>query len=564
MKKSLFFVVILFTTTFLFSQEILKSQEEEYLDFYSLQGLTERPYLTYRTLSDNDWNTDKLEEEGHIWAEKALGTKFILWESDFSNINQNKISSFFINGIKPEIAVKTYGPEWFNSVNSSLPNGQNDGALWQGRGYNTSFSTGLRLEGYGLELTFKPQIAFSQNMAFDLLPAVYESPYSHYLRGSSIDYPQRFGDKEFWTFDWGDSEIRYSWYSVTMGFGTESIWLGPAYMNPILHSNNAPTYPKFDIGLRKTKIAFPIKKTNSDNDFNNSDYLNLGYIEGRIWVGKLSESDYFDTNPANNNNLISGITASYAPSFMPGFTLGLTKVCLAKWTEKAWKYINPFYKENDVFGPGEDMKMSVSFDYVLPQSEAEVYAEFGIDDHLQGGWLGKYFKYPWDTMCYLFGFKKNFSFKNENLKGQLIFETCSFEMPQNRTYDGWAYFFYGHGQILQGYTNKGQVLGSPLGIGGNGQLLQYNLYYPKGVGSLLAYRCNPNDTYAYTSIKNDNLFYRGELLLKIKNTFFITDFISVSCGIGDNMIWNPMYKYNTEVPTYTDNWIFDFSVKMSF
>ncbi|MBR6143149.1 MAG: hypothetical protein IKQ23_02580, partial [Treponema sp.] len=39
----------------IFSQEALKSTEEEYYDYLSLQGLAERPTLGYRTLSDNEW-----------------------------------------------------------------------------------------------------------------------------------------------------------------------------------------------------------------------------------------------------------------------------------------------------------------------------------------------------------------------------------------------------------------------------------------------------------------------------------------------------------------------------
>lgn len=38
-----------------YSQEALKSTEEEYFDFLSLLGLTERPALNYRTLSDSVW-----------------------------------------------------------------------------------------------------------------------------------------------------------------------------------------------------------------------------------------------------------------------------------------------------------------------------------------------------------------------------------------------------------------------------------------------------------------------------------------------------------------------------
>ena len=65
------------------------------------------------------------------------------------------------------INLKIYGPEWYNSYNTEAPWGGNDGALWQGRGYNTSITTGARLEAYGFELTLKPNFFNSQNSSFD-------------------------------------------------------------------------------------------------------------------------------------------------------------------------------------------------------------------------------------------------------------------------------------------------------------------------------------------------------------------------------------------------------------
>ena len=52
MKKFLLFVQVLLITSFLFSQEILNSTEDKYLDFLTLYGIVEKPTLTYKTLSD--------------------------------------------------------------------------------------------------------------------------------------------------------------------------------------------------------------------------------------------------------------------------------------------------------------------------------------------------------------------------------------------------------------------------------------------------------------------------------------------------------------------------------
>jgi hypothetical protein len=121
----------------LYSQEALKSHEEDYYDFLALQGLTERPALNYRTLSDSLWAIDG--DAAHPWRDRNLGT-----------------TRFFFNDA---LRLKIYGPGLFMSANTAAPYGQNDGALWQGRGFNTSLTGGFRLEAYGIEATFKPQLS---------------------------------------------------------------------------------------------------------------------------------------------------------------------------------------------------------------------------------------------------------------------------------------------------------------------------------------------------------------------------------------------------------------------
>ena len=198
MKKINFIMpIVLSVFSSIFAQETLKSTEEEYYDFLSLTGAAERPTLNYRTLSDSEW---QVTDEKHLWKDNNLGTKRTLYESDSTETN------WFTAGIDRSVKLKLYDPEWFNSYNTKAPYGQNDGALWQGKGYNTSLTAGARLEAFGFEATFKPQVSWSQNREFDYMPGVYGSEYSYFWKGN-IDLVQRYGDSSFWTFDWGDTEI---------------------------------------------------------------------------------------------------------------------------------------------------------------------------------------------------------------------------------------------------------------------------------------------------------------------------------------------------------------------
>ncbi|MCR5171610.1 MAG: hypothetical protein K6B73_01925, partial [Treponema sp.] len=60
-KKLLFAAFILFAAFNLTAQEALKSIEEEYYDFLALDGVTERPALNFRTMSNSIWSIKETE-----------------------------------------------------------------------------------------------------------------------------------------------------------------------------------------------------------------------------------------------------------------------------------------------------------------------------------------------------------------------------------------------------------------------------------------------------------------------------------------------------------------------
>jgi len=503
------------------AQEALKSIEEEYYDFLALQGLTERPTLNYRTLSDSVWKID--EEADHPWHDNNLGVFHPLF-GDFR--------------------MRVYGPELFMSANTAAPYGQNDGVLWQGRGFNALFKGGVRFEGYGVELTLLPHFAFSQNADFDIMPSNYDSEYGYfwgYAHNIGADAPQRFGDKPFFDWDFGDSEIRYTWKTLTVGFGTQAIWLGPSYLNSMLHSNNAPAYLKFDIGLRRQKVTIP--------------WINwyAGDVEARLWVGRLSESDYFDSDDTNNFTMFHGLSISYAPSFLPGLTLFANRVCLVPWDWENLDYILPKAKVNTI----EDQKASFGFSWVFPQVGFELYGELGIDDFVPDNELG-YIRHPFHTTVYTTGLKKVLQIiPSKKIYGEIIFEANWMEMTQDFQFE-WPFSFYFHHQIIHGYTNKGQWLGNGLGSGGNSQYISFSIYYPCGSSSIFIQRNNPDNNYLY---KNAIFDTADNIMLRAKNkdhnkanfniglsTLFLTKYkLNITSSIVYNLIINPFYE-RTEAP----------------
>ncbi|MDR1421184.1 MAG: capsule assembly Wzi family protein [Treponema sp.] len=505
--KRIIVPVLLFGVTFgLFSQETLVSDTERYYDFLALRGLTARPYLNYRTLSDSAWKID--EGTNHPWQDNKLFSRYTLHENIF---------------------LRLYGPELFTSFNTAFPYGQNDGALWQGKGFNMSVSAGVRFEGYGFELTFKPQFVFSQNLKFGIINSnYYDSPYGYvwgYHHNAGIDAPQRFGDRAFFEYDWGDSEIRYTWKTLTAGFGTQAIWLGPAYLNPILHSNNAPSYPKFDIGIRRQSVTIPW-----------IDWY-AGDIEARLWIGRLSESDYFDNDPSNNLVMFHGLAMAYAPSFLPGLTLSVNRVNMVPWTWGNLKHVIPS-SEN----ANEDQKASFGLSYILPQAGFEVYGEFAVDDYFSGGIEG-YLTYPIHAFVYYAGFKKTLDIvPRKKIYGEIIFEFNWFEMSQNFQF-AWPYSFYFHYQ-MHGYTNRGQLLGNASSPGGNSQYLRFVLFYPKGNFSIFISRNNPDNNYVYKDAVNSITMltaFKANCNFGMDASYFLLPSLKISAGCIYNYIINPYF-----------------------
>ncbi|GHV89634.1 hypothetical protein AGMMS50268_01370 [Spirochaetia bacterium] len=546
-RKLIFTLVIFFIISFsvISAQETLKSTEEEYYDFLALQGFTERPTLNYRTLSDSVWTIK--EGASHPWENQNLGTKRRLFDL---------------------LDLKIYGPELFNSINTAAPYGQNDGALWQGKGYNLSLTAGARLEAYGFELTYKPQLSFSQNAAFDFIrPSPEYAAYTDrgavygYYGVPYVDAPQRFGDRPLFTYDWGDSEIRYTWKTLTLGFGTQAIWLGPAQINPIIHSNNAPTYPKFDIGLRKQSILIP--KVN----------WYLGDIETRAWWGYLSESDYFDNDTSNDHNLITGFTIAYTPPFLRRLSLGFNRIMLSKWGQKSnYKTIFTLLLPEMISDAGfdeNDQRASVTIDYLLPIAGLNIYLEWGRNDYQ--GEFNPFLRYPFHTEGYTVGVKKSLNFKN-SFRGEILLELTNLE--NSRDYDRiipWYATFYSHHLVTQGHTNRGQWMGAGIGTGGNSQYLGFKLYFPRGNGQFFVQRRNPDLDYSWYIDSRNNpgapaeMGYRMFLDFGLSGLYYLNKYLSLTGSLVIRDEQNPLNASNADYsPVHRVNAYISMGLKFKF
>ena len=186
-------------------------------------------------------------------------------------------------------------------------------------------------------------------------------------------------------------------------------------------------------------------------------------------------------------------------------------------------------------------------------------------------------------MTYTFGLRKAVSiYEPKDIQGEIIFEWNNTEMSQDFQFE-WPYNFGFHHIITQGYTNRGQWLGSGIGYGGNSQILLFNVIYPKGNTIFFVWRNNPDDNYIYsksvtTSASDKDVDYRWynahktNFNIGIATNYFFTTNLSLQGGFTYNLILNPQYnpsKMNDEalwyrVPAKIHNFQFQLGAKYNF
>lgn len=365
--------------------------------------------------------------------------------------------------------VQFYAPELITTYNTAFPSGQNDGAMWQGRGVNIAFSAGGAFQYGPLRISVRPQVGYSGNRNFKLSPMKSASGVSEFGMPKPIkriDYPQRFGNESFSWFHPGQSFIRLQQWGWTLGVSTENMWTGPARYNPLIISNTAPGFYHLFIGTHR-----PVKTP-------------AGNIETKIYWGKLSESEYFDDDSSNDERFVTGLVFNYSPSFAPGLNIGFTRTYQEYMPESGltsvqyWRIFEAGTKDNFVTEENEDgtdetdQKISFFARWSFPGAGLETWFEFGKEDHNRD--ILDMQLHPEHARAYVIGISKRFNLADSRLLS-IDSEITHLEVPRaviHRINGPW----YQHNPINQGWTNQGQMLGAGINMGSNSQKIAARYY----------------------------------------------------------------------------------------
>ena len=360
-------------------------------------------------------------------------------------------------------------------ANSRFPFGQNDGVVWQGRGLTTALDAGASVNWRALTVSIRPTLLYTRNSSFELAPAPTEYDYPW----RAIDLPQRFGPDPFWTLDPGQSEVRLDAHGVSVGFGTTNLWWGPAIRNPIIMSNNAPGFPHAFLGTRG-----PIG-------------IGIGRLEAQWIWGDLDQSDWFGYTAPDDDRFITGVVATYMPSFLPGLSLGATRVFYVAVPDGGTPLADYFAvfqgvrkkalvsPENPTGDDEHDQILSLFGRWVLPESGFEVFWEWARNDH---SWeLRDFLLEPEHSQAYMLGLQKATRLSRDRII-TVRAELTHLEREPTWIIRGANPTYYAHYIVTQGYTQRGQIIGAGIGPAGNALGIAADLYAPWGRAQLSVQR----------------------------------------------------------------------------
>ncbi|HET7897299.1 MAG TPA: capsule assembly Wzi family protein, partial [Flavisolibacter sp.] len=360
-----------------------------------------------------------------------------------------------------------------------------------------------------LTLQVQPEFVYAQNLPFvsvltnkpeEILKAYYHT----YL--NKIDDPERFGTGSYTKVFAGQSSLRYHFKKLSLGVSTENLWWGPGVRNALVMTNNAPGFLHFTLNTTAPLLS-PI-----------------GTFEGQVVSGWLKRSGYFpDTTKLigserlfvakpDDDRYLNGMVFTWQPKWTKGLHLGVSRVYYVYQSNLQHSvngYLPIIGRLFKGFGTKEDElkrdeMLSLFFRLVLPNDHAEVYGEFGRNDHSAN--MRDLLLEPEHSRAYLFGFKKLFPTNKKNTDLELMGEFTSLQMPSTmfvREQESW----YAHYQVVDGYTNRGQVMGAGIGPGSNSQTIGLHWVQGQNNFGFLFERIVHNNDFYYTAFASKRDFW---------------------------------------------------------
>lgn len=381
----------------------------------------------------------------------------------------------------------TLGGQIFASANSGFAWGSNDGALWQGRGVNIAIGGAATFHTSRISAVFAPVAFVAQNASFPtLLPPVASAPpYADALFPTLVDLPQRMGTRNYTRIDPGESTVRVRGLGLETGVSTASEGWGAGEAFPAIFGANAGGFPHLFVGTTRRGVRVPF----------------VGRVSGRYILGTLQQSafstvqgseTYIDRNEPGTTRIGVGLNVSFMPDLLPGLELGASRFYHSPYENgprrwDAWsKPFEGIFKKGfkgrsggpeDIGGDVDNQLASFFARWAFPKRGVEATLEVFREDH---NWDSRDFaQEPENNSAVLASFRATTE-RSASRLAVLTFEYFDGDIRPIGQVRAQGYL-YSHGYLRQGHTQRGQLLGSPIGVGAiAGERVAWERFTPTG------------------------------------------------------------------------------------
>tara|TARA_Y100000992_G_scaffold301813_1_gene273728 strand:- start:182 stop:1873 length:1692 start_codon:yes stop_codon:yes gene_type:complete len=423
-------------------------------------------YLRFEQISGN-------EKIDYSFNQRPIDITTLLSKNDI-------LKSFYPLLTEPsnKVQLRLLPPTLIFDFNSLYPYNRNNGSMIPNRGYQHLLSFGLFLKYGPLTININPEHLYSQNKEYE---GFWEGHYDiiwakRYQLWNTADIPERFGKKKYGGGLLGQSSIKLEYKNINLSFSNENLWWGPSIRNGIMMSNNARGFKHISlnsINPIRTKIGnfeFQLATGRLENSGFLPPMPERTYAGQQIYVPKINQ-----LGNANDWRYFQGLNVNYSPSFIQGFSIGISRwvqmySALVEgkyyWMEGKTNYFpifNNIFRKNDLSSDIEeqtDQAASIYFRWVWEDSNAEIYTEFAYNDAKQN--LRDLLVDTDHSRAVTVGLQKFFK------KNNILFSWEWTQMEQTagrlvRTAGSW----YRHYYVYHGFTNYGEIMGSSIGPGSN-------------------------------------------------------------------------------------------------
>ncbi len=503
------------------------------ISFFFILGVNGQSLDTNNDFFYNEFRISSLN--GNQLDNYSLNVRPIGTETLFSDLYQTIISNK-----KETLLIKNLGVDYFIEYNSNHPYNRNNGTMIPNRGYQHIISPGLFIKLGPLSIQLKPEHHYSQNKKFEgwwegHYPEVWAKRYKLW---NHIDMPERFGEKRHNKTTLGQSSIKINWKKLSFGVSNENIWWGPSIRNSIMMSNHAQGFKHITFHTNKPIETFlgNLEWQFITGRLENSGYTPPGadyiYAGTKLYVPKINQRGETD-----DWRYLQGLIISYSPKWIDGLSFGFSR-----WVQMysalvegryPWLEGNPSYfpvfknlfRRNDKFENYEqqtNQAAGIFLRWVWKDSRSELYFEFHHNDSKQN--LRDLILDADHSRAVTLGLQKIFKIKNNDYL--FSWEWTQMEQTAGRLLRN-AGSWYEHSYVYDGYTNKGEVLGSSIGPGSNSHFISIRkIYSNKNIGLFFEIVDNDNDFYyeAFDSA-NDYRRYWKDLNIGLNFNRKFNDFV---------------------------------------